>query len=204
MASGTAMYLGTTPTLTGAIARNAELVAGFLPRQAPVTVITDPATAKALQFYRRYRAADAFLGFDAAARVGAQGPGQGAARPAFVVVNGPVVNEEEISGHRYGGGLTLSDRDREAALQLAPPGAAPEYAGRFPTGRLVEPLLRYRAVQSLLGSYTYRLTRMLTMENPPLAQVRVFRYGDGRPEEGAAPRRQAGSSPIASPDDDQR
>jgi hypothetical protein len=174
-----AMYLGSAPGLTAAIARNAESVAALLREHPSVTLVTDPPSAKAIQFYRRYDSRDAFMGF-AAADGGSAELGRDDEKPVFVVLNGPVLHEGEISGHLYGGGLSLSPTDREALPRFLPgPGTDVRFAPlrvprRFPA-LLANPVVRY-----LLGSYGYRLAVGLTREDPPLAAVRVFRYDGAR------------------------
>jgi hypothetical protein len=169
-----AMYLGSAPTLTAAIARNAESVAALLREHPAVTLVTDPPSAKAIQFYRHYEPRDAFMGFAAAGGSADLEPSDG--KPVFVVLNGPVVNEDEISGHLYGGGLSLSPGDRGALARFLPgPGtnvqSVPLRMPRFFPALLTNPVVRY-----LLGSYGYRLAVGLAGDDPPLAAVQVFRY----------------------------
>jgi Dolichyl-phosphate-mannose-protein mannosyltransferase len=176
------MYLNTAPTLTGAISGNAELVAGFLRQETSVALVSDPLSAKAIQFYRRYNLRDSFMGFEAAARLQGDGLGKDLSQPVFVVLNGPLLNEEQITGHLYGGDLSLSHGEREALHQLLRGSEVEVFSAHFQSDRLLQPLLQYGAVRRLLGPYTYRLVQMLALEDPSLRQVRVFRYRNVRRE----------------------
>lgn len=175
-ASIVAMYGNTVPTLDGAIARNGELVADFLREYPAVTVVSDRVSARTIQFYRGYNPRDAFYRFEAGVSTSAPGAWADTTKPAFVVLDGPVLYEEEVAGHVYGGGLSLSEADRQAVDVLVPPGQAEVFAGHFTTGSLVKRLMQYNLVRRMVGPYKHRLGTKLIGDDTRLGQTRVFRY----------------------------
>ena len=94
--------------------------------------------------------------------------------PAFVVLNGAVINEGRISGGLYGAGF-LPSQERAALDRVLPPGDTAVFSSLF-HGGYPSTLLDYAVVRQLLGPYNYRQARMLQATSPPLAQVVVFRY----------------------------
>jgi hypothetical protein len=96
-------------------------------------------------------------------------------------VERPLLNEEQITGHLYGGDLSRGHGDRKALHQLLPGSEVEVFSAHFRSGRLLQPLLRYSAVR-LLGPYTYRLVQTLALEDPSLSQIRVFSYHNVRGE----------------------
>lgn len=170
-----AMYANTAPMMTEAIVRNAELVAGFLRQQSSVTVVSDRRSVKAIQFYRAYNPRDVFFRFDAAVGTNV-GLGSETSKPVFVVLNGPVLNEDKTSEGKYGGAISLSDADRQAIDRLVPPGQPAVFSARFTSMGLLPHLLRYGILRQLIGSYMYQLNQTLLTDDNGLNQVRVFRY----------------------------
>lgn len=170
-ASALSMVLGTGSSLRAAIARNAEVAAAQLSSHDAVTVVSDPSTAQAIRFYRRFNPRDFFV------PISKVDDSRIEDTPAFVVLNGVVINEAQIGG-LYGAGF-LPPEDRRALDRVRPPADAPVFSAHF-DGGYPETLLEYRVTRYLLGSYGYHLVRMLRTTSPPLADIVVFRYDPGR------------------------
>jgi 4-amino-4-deoxy-L-arabinose transferase-like glycosyltransferase len=173
--SGLSMLLGTGASITATIARNAESTAEHLRMYPAVTFVSDRFSSRAIQFYRGFNPRDSFLPLSAVAENRVVGT------PAFVVLNGAVINEARISGGLYGAGF-LPSADRAALDRVQPPPHTAVFSSLF-HGGYSSTLLDYAVVQELLGPYAYSQARMLQTTSPPLAQVQVFRYdriGDRR------------------------
>jgi hypothetical protein len=180
IASLLAMYLNTMPTLTGAAARNAESVARFLRGESAVTLVTDPRSALAVQFYRDFSPRDSFVGFAGASQLLSARPAPSGRTPAFLVLNGPIIHEKEITGTRFGASLSLNSEELEAVRSFAVTAGTELFAARPWSGRLSDYVLRSEAVRYLLGPGRYRLVGKVVADGELLAEVRVFRYSDAR------------------------
>ena len=166
--SALSMLLGTGASFTATVARNAEATAEHLSMYPAVTVVSDRYSSRAIQFYRGFNPRDSFVALSAVAE------NRVARSPAFVVLNGAVINEGRISGGLYGAGF-LPSQERAALDRVLPPGDTAVFSSLF-HGGYPSTLLDYAVVRQLLGPYNYRQARMLQATSPPLAQVVVFRY----------------------------
>jgi hypothetical protein len=166
------VHFNRSPSLARAIASNARLAAGFLEAEPEVTVVSDRITARALQFYRGYRPADSFVLYEGADEAVARVAAGGGAAPVYVVWNGPVVFEGELSGGLYGRGFLDADRD-----SLPQPAAGEEVrSGCYPRSAVLRAMLRYPGVRFLFGGYAYALARALNAADSSRLEVRVYRY----------------------------
>jgi hypothetical protein len=195
-----AMYANTAPMMTDAMTRNAELVAGFLRDQSSVTVVSDRLSLVAIQFYRGYNTQDVYLKFDAAV---AAEPALASetSKPVFVVLNGPILNEERITGEIYGGVNTIRDTDRQAIDRLVPAGQPAVFSARFQGNALLQHLFQYGVVRQFAGPYAYRLSQTMLVDEDDLNRVRVFRYAPSPADASDTPN-QARS--IGAPSDQQQ
>jgi hypothetical protein len=173
-----AMDLGTLPNLTGVVAWNAKQAAQFLRTYPSITVATDSRSARALQFYRHYNPLDSFVGFEAALQSESR-VDEGARKPAFVVRNGPIIHEREITGQRYGRRYP-SDGDRNVLDEFLPgPGARVFSASLHPEPRFAT-LVGYAPIRKLLSSWDGPQSERLPATDASLLEVQVFRLGERR------------------------
>jgi hypothetical protein len=188
-----AMDLGTLPYFTGVVAWNAKQAARFLRTYPSLTVVTDSRSARALQFYRHYNPLDSFVGFEAALQIEGRAD-ESARKPAFVVWNGPIIHERQITGQRYGRGY-LRDGDRNVLDEFLPsPGAHVISASLHPEPRFAT-LVGYAPIRKLLSPRDMPQPERLSATNAALLEVRVFRLGERRgatvrpaPKDSAEPR----------------
>jgi 4-amino-4-deoxy-L-arabinose transferase-like glycosyltransferase len=184
------MRLNSSMGLTDAAGRNAKQVAGFLQAYPSVTFVTDRLSATAIQFYRRFSRRDTFLRFEAASRLGDQVEDD-STRPAFIVLNGPVLHEQQITGRFYGSGL-LGSLDQGALPEFLPLEGATAFTAQLPRDAVLGSLLRFAPARYVLGPWRYRLAQQLFAGTPPLGDVQVFRYSQrrGRLEQRSDARRE--------------
>jgi hypothetical protein len=95
----------------------------------------------------------------------------------FVVLNGPVIHEQDLSGELYGSSLSLDAPNRDSLPQFLPRPETQVFSAYFRKSRFLTTLLQYPSVSGLLGPSGYRLAQALVAEKSPLVQVQVFRYG---------------------------
>jgi hypothetical protein len=187
-----AMDLETIPGLTGVAAWNAKQAARFLHTYPSVTLVTDSRSARAVQFYRHYGALDSFAGFETASQWGNRLE-DGASKPAFVVRNGAIIHEREITGQIYGRGY-LSTGDREVLDEFLPLQGTQVFSARFRGTPPFATLVGYAPVRNLLSQQDNRQVERVLAENASLLDVQVFRFGERR---GAIGRSGAAGSPGA-------
>lgn len=172
------MHLNRTPTFTGAVAQNAKQAAKFLEGYSSITLVTDRRTARAMQFYRHFNPRDSFLEFEAASRLGSQLQDD-PVKPAFVVLNGPIIHEGEIKGQLYGRRF-LGAGDRASLPEFLPRQGAEVFSTQIRRSQVLETFLGYAPARHLLEQLGYQTSDRLFAESPPLGDVKVFRLGERR------------------------
>jgi 4-amino-4-deoxy-L-arabinose transferase-like glycosyltransferase len=178
------MFLNTSlGGFTSLVARNAKVAAGFLQEQSSVTLISDLTSAEAIEFYRHFNPQDSFLGFEAASRFLSSQLGQDFKKPVFVVLNGPIIHEQEITGQFYGGNLTLSPSDRDSLPLFFPSPEVEVFSADSQRGHLLATLLRHPFVRHALGPSEDRLAEVFLAEKPELTQVQAFYYNKNQRHE---------------------
>lgn len=185
------MYLNTGLGLTGAIALNAKHAAAFLSRYSSATIITDQITGRAIQFYRRYNPRDSYLRLGPLSRSDDELQGD-SMRPVFVVMNGPVIHEDQLTGELYGTGGLLGPADRASLSRLSLCQGSGVFSASLRRGPVWGWLVHFALVRYLLGPWSYGLTERLYGSDPPLGQVRVFRRCHGDRADGRSSHRTAG------------
>jgi len=102
--------------VTAAAARNAKVIAEYLKSQEDLLLISDARTLEFVRFYREFRARDRLIAFDKLAE-----PADGTLSTtgvAWVVLNGPIMNERAITGVPYGGRVSLSEAGHDVGARL--------------------------------------------------------------------------------------
>jgi hypothetical protein len=151
-----AMALDTSPTVSGAAVTNATTAAAFMRGYRAVTVVTDRTTARALQFYRGFNQADTFSRFATGLLVSAGRQGDA---PVFVVLNGPVVHEGQLTGEFYGSGVSLDTADLSALAAFMSTYPRKVLSARLPRSEFLAALLRFSVSRRLLGPWRLRLPK---------------------------------------------
>jgi hypothetical protein len=186
------MYLDSSTSLTGLIARNAETSADYLRNIPSIVLISDLKSAKTVQFYRQFSRQDAFVDFEAAPHVlNAHPPLLSAEQQVFVLLNGPIIFEQEITGSRYGGSLSLNPSTTYS--QFLRWNDVPVFSAHVTSGPLFHALIKYRWVQGLLWSHAYRVAKNAFDGDLRFRQVQVFRYHP------TSERSSSGENPLISP-----
>ncbi len=176
IASFLVMYLNSTPTFTGVVAQNAKQAAKFLEGYSSITLVTDRRTGRAIQFYRHYSARDSFVEFEAASRLGNRLQDE-PLKPAFVVLNGPIIHEQEIKGQAYGRAF-LTAGDLASLPEFLPRQGTEVFSAQARRSQVLETSLGYS--RHLLEQLGYQTSDRLFADNPPLGDVQIFRLGERR------------------------
>ena len=166
-----AMWLDArSPTFTRAIAQNAKQAAIFLERYPAIVVVTDRRSAAAVQFYRRFDSADAYVTLEDASR--SPMPARNSATPAFALRNGPVVHEQALTGERYGRPF-LRQTERASLERLLEDQRSPVFVAQLHVDPALEALVAHAPVRDLLGQRRTRIVERLS-EQPSLGTANVY------------------------------
>jgi 4-amino-4-deoxy-L-arabinose transferase-like glycosyltransferase len=180
-----ATFLITNTRYTAVLARNAELVSEYLQSEVPLVLISDTTSAASIDFLRGFDPHDQVMNFDAGALwlsepVVAQSL---AGDPFFVLLNGPAVHEQQISGGLYGGNLSLTASDRAWIATFVPTGTAPGFSAQYRRGPLFDRWFALSWVRSLFENPA-AIERRFALE-PAWASARLLRLTELR--SGGAP-----------------
>lgn len=153
-----------------AVARNAKAVAEYLKGEDRLSLVSDATTLDIVRFYRAFRARDRLIPFDKISTAADQTPG--VTGITWVVLNGPIVNETEVSGSRYGQKVSLSKAASDVVVRLRsqniPPSVTFDWQDqrRWRKNRIVDPIV------SLLH---WKMPGRDIAPNAQLAGVQAFR-----------------------------
>jgi len=137
VASDLAMNRG----LLVAVTRNAKAVAGYLQGEDRLALVSDATTLDVVSFYRGFRARDRLIPFDALPT------SLGLTGIAWVVLNGPIVDETVISDSRYGRGVSLSNAASDVVVRLRSQPMTPSVVfdwkdhTRWPKSQIIDPIV---------------------------------------------------------------
>jgi hypothetical protein len=85
------------------IARNVNLASAEVAQSPPVALLSDPRSAALFKFHRGFGRRDSYAELASVQAALEQPAWAGAGKPLLVLLNMPVLYEEELTGRRYGG-----------------------------------------------------------------------------------------------------
>lgn len=181
-----ASFLDLDTRHTAVVARNAELVADRLRDERPIALISDTSSAESIRLYRGFDPRDSIFDLDAGAAWLEQQRREPAAQPRsfYLLLNGPAVHEQEITGGIYGGHLSLTPEHRAWLAKLVPPDAEPVFVCQFQRGAVFDRLFAVPALRGLFlapGAVERRFAR-----DPGWARASLYRLTTAPPGRGGA------------------
>ncbi|MGZ5472003.1 MAG: hypothetical protein ACXWE0_10060, partial [Nitrososphaeraceae archaeon] len=162
-------------SLTSIIARNSENVAQFLSDKKSVNLISDLRTSNSISFYRQYRNEDGIFDYER----GRQEPENKNINnrvTTYLVINGVILNEKEITGSYYGETLSVPKNALGILKSYQVEYKKPVYESQYKKSIFYDYIINNKIISCILGKDKYNRIANIFKYKTSLTKIMVYRY----------------------------
>lgn len=162
-------------SLTSIIARNSENVAQFLSDKKSVNLITDLRTSNSISFYRQYRNEDGIFDYERG-RQELENRNINNRVTTYLVINGVILNEKEITGSYYGETLSVPKNALGILKSYQVEYKKPVYESQYKKSIFYDYIINNKIISCILGKDKYNRIANIFKYKTSLTKIMVYRY----------------------------
>lgn len=166
------IYINNNTSFTSILARNSEGVAGYLSDNTSVNIISDSHTGNSISFYRQFREADRIYNFER----GIKERYHMKKIPTYLVINGVIINEREITGSYYGGDLSIPVNTMDLLAYYNIKNMKPVYVGRYEKSSYFKSILKCLIILKLIRINDLNSMYKIFINKSSLINIMVYSY----------------------------